>query len=163
MPNVSCQHCASSFYAKPSWLKNGYGKYCSTKCRQEGQKNGKTFSCHMCKKEVYRSKKSQKTSKSGKFFCTKSCQTLWRNSEVHIGENHPNWTTGQASYRDRMRRSDRKQECKKCKIGDIRLLSVHHKDRNRDNNDLSNLIFMCHNCHFLIHKYPEESEGYITH
>jgi hypothetical protein len=162
MPQVNCKQCSTEFYAKPSWLKNGYGKFCSVQCRQQGQKNGKKFKCHMCLKEIYRTSSGQQRSKSGKFFCNKSCQTLWRNSEVHIGANHPNWTTGQSSYRDRLRRSSEEQVCKRCNTDDIRILSVHHKDRNRDNNKLSNLIFMCHNCHYLVHKFSEESEGYIT-
>lgn len=30
-------------------------------------------------------------------------------------------------------------------------LIIHHKDRNRQNNDLSNLIVLCRNCHCLVH------------
>lgn len=162
MIEVNCKNCKKVFHAKPSWIKNGYGKYCSTKCRQEGQKNGGLFDCHVCKTSVYRSKTGQSKSKSNKYFCSKSCQTLWRNSEVNIGKNHPNWTTGQSSYRERLRRSNRIQECKRCKTSDVRLLSVHHKDRNRDNNNLKNLIFLCHNCHFLIHKYKNEAKNFVT-
>ena len=162
MPQVNCKLCSTEFYAKPSWIKNGYGKYCSVPCRHKSQKNGSIFSCHTCSKNVYRSLKNQRSSKSGKYFCSKSCQTLWRNSEVHIGANHPNWTTGQSSYRSRLRRSERVQECKRCLNDDDRILSVHHKDRNRDNNVLSNLIFLCHNCHYLVHKYPDEAKDYIT-
>jgi hypothetical protein len=162
MPQVKCLSCKNMFYAKPSWIKNGYGKYCSVKCRSNSQRNGKRFRCHTCSKEVYRSLKSQKTSKSGKYFCSKSCQTHWRNSEVNTGINHPNWTTGQSSYRERLKKSEREQTCSRCETDDTRVLSVHHKDRNRDNNDLNNLIFLCHNCHFLVHKYTSESKSFIT-
>lgn len=32
-----------------------------------------------------------------------------------------------------------------------RILEVHHKDRNRTNNELSNLLLVCPNCHALEH------------
>ena len=162
MPQTYCQSCNSEFYAKPSWIRNGGGKYCSASCRQEAQKNGSTFKCHMCNKKIYRTIKAQLSSKSKKYFCTKSCQTVWRNSEVHIGHNHPSWITGQSSYRERLLRSNRQKNCARCLTTDVRILSVHHKDKNRDNNNLSNLMFMCHNCHFLVHNHPEETEGYIV-
>lgn len=162
MPTVVCKNCTELFYAKPSWIKNGYGKYCSRKCSSISQKNGKSFNCHICKKVIYRSNKNQNTSKSGKFFCTKSCQTHWRNSEVNIAERHPNWTTGQSSYRERLKRSGRPQTCSKCHSRDTRILAVHHKDKNRDNNKLSNLIWMCHNCHYLVHHYNDEAKGFVV-
>ncbi|MBI4281264.1 HNH endonuclease [Candidatus Uhrbacteria bacterium] len=36
-----------------------------------------------------------------------------------------------------------------------RVLLVHHIDENRKNNVLSNLVWLCRNCHFLVHKYNE--------
>ncbi len=162
MPQVNCLCCSKEFYAKPSWLKNGYGKYCSILCRSEANKNGKIVNCHRCTKEVYRSKKDQSRSKSGKYFCNKSCQTLWRNSEAYTADNHPNWTGGLYSYRDRLKRSEVTQECRKCKTTDERILAVHHKDKNRENNDLSNLIWLCHNCHYLVHHFKDESQGFVV-
>jgi predicted HNH restriction endonuclease len=32
-----------------------------------------------------------------------------------------------------------------------KILGVHHKDRNRHNNDISNLEVLCPNCHSLEH------------
>lgn len=162
MPQVKCHFCTNDFYAKPSWLKNGYGKYCSIKCRSEAQRNGNKFNCFICNKEVYRSIKGQRTSKSGKFFCSKSCQTIWRNSVLYTGVNHPNWINGESSYRDKMIRSKQLQICSRCNLNDFRILAVHHKDRDRKNNDLSNLIWLCHNCHFLVHNFFEEKKDFIT-
>ena len=162
MPVVVCKICSTTFYAKPSWIARGGGKCCSKPCQNKSQMSGKLYDCYTCKKPTYRTKRDERKSKSNKFFCSKSCQTIWRNSEVHIVSNHPNWTTGQSSYRERLRKSGRKQECSRCSTKDTRLLSVHHKDRNRDNNTLSNLLFMCHNCHYLVHKYPEEAKGFLT-
>lgn len=42
----------------------------------------------------------------------------------------------------------------KCNIcGFIHLIDIHHKDFNKQNNELSNLICLCPNCHMLIHRH----------
>lgn len=162
MPLVLCRSCRKAFYAKPSWIKNGYGKYCSRKCSHESQKNGRTFSCFTCGKTIYRSVQHQGRSKSGKYFCGKSCQTMWRNSIVHVGENHANWKNGINVYRNILKRGGGKLACAKCQTNDTRILAVHHKDKDRQNNSLPNLLWLCHNCHFLVHHYNDESQGFLT-
>lgn len=162
MAQAICKQCAKSFYVKPSWIKYGYGKLCSIKCRSLSQKNGSTFQCHRCAKLIYRNKKDQARSKSGKYFCSKSCQTRWRNSEVNIANKHPNWTNGQATYRERLLRSDTERKCLKCSSSDERVLAVHHKDKDRSNNNLSNLIWLCHNCHYLVHHHKDEATGFVV-
>lgn len=149
---VSCKICTKKFSVKPSHAKNGWGIYCSKKCNYLGQRTGRFFACHTCGKPVYKSLKDQSRSKSGKFFCDKACQTKWRNS-IFAGENHSNWKGGQSVYRDILRRAKIERTCAKCKIGDTRVLIVHNRDRNRKNNSVSNLMWLCHNCHFLVHHY----------
>ena len=127
--------------------------------QHNGQKNGKVVRCFICKKETYKTQKALRHSKSKKYFCGKSCQTIWRNSIMYVGENHANWKDGRYTYRDRMMRHKIPQICKKCKTKDKRILAVHHRDKNRKNNELSNLIWLCHNCHFLVHHYQEERNG----
>lgn len=46
--------------------------------------------------------------------------------------------------------------CRLCKTKDIRVLAVHHIDKNRKNNKISNLAWLCHNCHLLVHHYDAE-------
>lgn len=93
-----------------------------------------------------------KKSKSGKFFCNKSCQTIWRN-KYFSGSKHPMWKGGIHSYRTAIKRFGKKTQCKLCNIKDIRLLAVHHLDKNRKNNKKENLIWLCHNCHHLVHRH----------
>lgn len=162
MPIVPCQVCSKQFYVKPNRLVRGWGKYCSKECNNLAQKTGKIVNCHNCGKETYKKATDQRRSRSGKFFCNKSCQTIWRNREVFIGENHGNWTGGESSYRQRLKREDTEQICQKCKTLDTRVLAVHHTDRNRQNNKISNLIWLCHNCHYLVHHSVDEARGYIT-
>ena len=155
MPTVKCKQCDSDFYVKLSHQKLGYGIYCSTKCRGEGSRTGKLVNCSMCNKDVWKTPRDLKRSKSEKLFCSKSCQTKWRN-ELFSGENHTNWQGGEYIYRDKQLKSNRAKICVKCKNDDVRILDVHHIDENRKNQDLENLVWLCRNCHFLVHNYNEK-------
>jgi hypothetical protein len=162
MPIVPCKQCSAEFYVKPSHQQRGAGKYCSRLCQSESQRTGTFIPCYICHKLAYKMAAAIQKSPSGKFFCGKSCQTIWRNTQVYTGRNHANWTNGIASYRQRLLRSETAKLCLKCRIDDVRILAVHHKDRDRTNNDLSNLIWLCHNCHYLVHHYKREGLHFVT-
>lgn len=70
---------------------------------------------------------------------------------VYVGSNHPNWKNGETVYRKTLKRSKKKKVCLLCKVKDQRILAVHHLDHNRKNAKLENLVWLCHNCHFLVH------------
>ena len=150
MSIVVCKICGNNFRAKPSHIKLGWGKYCSIRCRSKSQFKGTQVGCATCKKVLYRPPAQLRRSKSGKYFCSKSCQTFWRNS-YFIGERHPNWQNGQSAYRRILEQAGLKVRCNLCKIADKRVLSVHHIDHNRQNNKQRNLAWLCYNCHFLVH------------
>ena len=155
MPEVKCNICNKPFHIKPSHQKLGYGKYCSKPCQYEGKKKGKYVNCYICNKETWKTPKNFKKSKSGKLFCSKSCQTKWRN-KYYSGSLHPNWKSGaNIDYRKILLESSVKQVCKKCKCNDKRLLVVHHIDKDRKNNKTKNLIWLCLNCHYLVHNHTE--------
>lgn len=44
-----------------------------------------------------------------------------------------------------------KDKCEHCNIDNIILLLIHHIDRDRENNNPSNLQTLCYNCHRLVH------------
>ena len=156
MPILKCKICSNEFYAKPNWIKKGWGKYCSRKCLHKSQENGMIVECFMCRKEIYRAGQQLQRSKSKKYFCSKSCQTLWRNTVVFIGENHANWRGGESTYRNIISSSKVLPVCKMCKYNDKRILIVHHVEKKRKNNRLNNLVWMCHNCHYLVHHHQVE-------
>lgn len=158
---VSCKRCGKKFGVKPSHVAIGYGKYCSRKCAQLAQRTGKEVNCDECGKQAYRTPKMFQRTKSGKFFCTKRCQTLWRN-KLYIGEKHTNYKHGRATYRSAIARSGAKKECMLCKTTDFRVLAVHHIDKNRQNNAIENLAYLCHNCHYLVHHYATERERFMV-
>lgn len=150
-----CKICEEAFETKPFYIKKGQGKYCSSACHHLGLRKGRVVTCYICKKETYKSLKALQGSKSKKFFCSKSCQTTWRNSEF-FGSKHANWVEGLYAYRSVLTRHKVPAICKRCKTTDKRVLAVHHIDQNRKNNTISNLTWLCHNCHHMIHRYPEE-------
>lgn len=154
MPMAKCQICFKQFYIKPSHLKLGWGKYCSIKCRSAAQLKGKIVKCFTCGKEIYRSPKLLSRSKSKKYFCSKSCQTLWRNKQ-YVGELSKKWVNGRNSYRKVLLRNKIKPICKLCNFSDERVLIAHHIDHNRENNKLNNLVWLCLNCHYLIHNFKD--------
>ena len=131
-------------------------------CKREGQRNGVMKNCFICNKEVYRTPKSFRSSKSKKYFCNKKCQTLWRNSIVYIGKAHPNWKGGAYTYRALLLRAKVPQVCQLCKMRDKRILAVHHIDHNHKNNILTNLAWLCPNCHFLVHHDIKERERFMV-
>lgn len=151
MPIIrKCAQCGNGFKTKPFFIKKGEGKFCSRKCSFESRKNGKYVKCDVCKKEVYKTKKELRVSKSKKYFCSRSCQTKWRN-QVFIGKKHANWVDGLYAYKSVLKRNNVKEVCNICKTKDSRVLAVHHIDKNRKNNSVENLCYLCHNCHHLVH------------
>ena len=80
---------------------------------------------------------------------------------MYVGPNHPNWKGGKHAYRDIMIRMTAAKVCKRCGVTDFRLLTVHHLDENHGNNMIENLVWMCYNCHFLVHKNKEEKKKFM--
>jgi hypothetical protein len=155
MPNVKCKICNKDFHTKPSQLKRGYGKFCSTICQYDGQKTGKFIACEVCGKEAWKTQKDLKKSKSGKFFCSKTCQTIWRNKK-YVGDKHVNWRGGEFTYHRIMKENNINPICASCGVKDRRVLLIHHKDHNRKNNNINNLVWLCWNCHFLVHNFDKK-------
>lgn len=84
------------------------------------------------------------------------------------GEQHPHWKggTGTLPYGPeftkkfkRLIRERDKQTCQRCgktRAEQSRALPVHHRDRNKANNDPTNLVTVCNSCHRWLHWHPGE-------
>jgi len=149
--SLKCKNCGRVFETKLWSIKMGWGTFCSRQCHYADARMGKDIRCWICGKEIYRSPSKLKCSKSGKFFCSKSCQTVWRNGEFK-GKKHRFWKDGASTYRDVIIKSGIPQTCSICRTKDKRVLAVHHKDGNKKNYDLDNLVWLCHNCHHRVHR-----------
>ena len=149
----NCIHCNKEIYVKPNHHARGWGKYCSKKCQAIYQyTTGQYYECGTCNNKVWRAPARKKKTKSGLFFCNKSCAAIYKNKDLH-GNTHPCWNGGKSTYREKMIKSREEQICSNCKNTDTRILIVHHIDQNRNNNELPNLTWLCRNCHWLVHNY----------
>ncbi len=154
-----CKICGESFKTKPSFVEKGQGIYCSNTCHYRDKK-GEKIKCFVCGQETYRPISRLGNSKSGKYFCGKSCQTKWRNKEFS-GEKSLMWKNGQSTYRRVIIKSSVKKECQLCQENDQRVLAVHHIDKNRKNYKVENLAWLCHNCHYLVHHHDSEMQKFM--
>lgn len=150
---ICCRHCSEQFYVKPSHKKRGRGIFCSRKCYDEGRRRGKVIVCSQCPKSFYATPKQMRGSKSSTRFCSRACYLKYK-AKYLVLDGHPMWKTGENAYLLLMRRK-REQVCRRCGIKKKRVLIVHHIDKNRKNNVLSNLVWLCRNCHHLVHKCNE--------
>ena len=152
MKDVICSFCGKTFKKKDSQIELCLKHYCSLTCAEQGRKKGKFVKCSTCSKEVYKTLGNLIRSKTNKYFCCRTCSNRWTCKEK-MGEGSPNWVSGESSYKKILSRVTTKPECLKCGKTDVRILCVHHLDKNRKNNKLQNLAWLCRNCHFLVHNY----------
>lgn len=152
-----CNYCKSEYTANPSYLKRGQGNFCSRSCsskfngRNLKKKPDTVCSLPTCDKMFYRSNSKRKNSKSGLMFCCREHKDLGQRLENGLTQIHPDhYGTVSTQYRDIAFRS-LPHSCNRCCFDDERILVVHHIDRNHDNNNLSNLEILCHNCHAIDH------------
>ena len=151
---VSCDSCEKEFNKKPSRVKLTNHNYCSKDCYNKSLKKrdkpGENLNCSECEKEFYLSPSKIKRSKSGKHYCSIECARIGIGKRRR-GENHPSWKIGLSSYRIRAFR-EYEIKCNKCGYNEYEeVLEVHHKDENRDNNDILNLEILCPTCHTVEH------------
>ncbi len=150
MQTIFCDYCRKSFKRKKSQIEKAKKHFCSNQCRYLGRKKGKVFNCFICGKKTYKSLKNIRLSKSKKFFCNRQCSMQYLNL-MQREEKNPNWKGGKSSYKEILPRYIPKFKCFICDVRDQRILIVHHADKDRNNNLPDNLIWLCQNCHFLVH------------
>lgn len=107
-------------------------------------------SCANCGIEINKRPAEIKRSKTGNSYCSKSCSNSNNNRLFRQGENNPNFKNGIRTYRSKKLR-EVEGKCERCGIDDIRVLEVHHIDKNRHNNKSENLRVLCANCHLIEH------------
>ena len=134
----NCSECNTEFTHISS--RANAAKYCCTTCYHTAmRKKGKTqYSCVHCGLGFLGALSQNRK------FCSKKCvnkaaKELWK----------PTFTT----VRKAMARRDLVKACARCGFDkNPEILGVHHKDRNRKNNDPGNLEVLCPNCHSLEHR-----------
>ena len=139
-----------TFNALQAEINRGNAKFCSLRCAGKSPHQNKpaptaNLECSMCRESFYRPPSKIRGKKS---FCSKSCKT-----EYQWSDNPPinNYKNGSRSYRARAKKY-LDEKCGRCGYDEYpAILQVHHIDRNRMNNHISNLEFVCPTCHEVDH------------
>ena len=124
-------------------LKENSAFYCSSECRSH--KGSTLCHCANCGKEVWKRNSELKRSITGNVYCSRSCANGMNNTLFKSGENH--FAFKGNNYRQTAF-DLYEHKCAVCGYDEEkRILEVHHKDENHDNNDPNNLCILCPNCH----------------
>lgn len=155
----TCLHCKQPFEAPLREVKRGNGKFCSRSCsakytgQQTASKLAPNTECAFCGKK-FRKRPSRLANKSGLHFCCREhkdqAQRL-ENGLLALQPDHYGNGSYHSTYREIAFRNGLKV-CAGCGFDKHpEVLQVHHKDRDRTNNDPSNLEILCPTCHEIEH------------
>lgn len=136
-PNTSCQICGKKIYRRPVEIKRNNGRvFCSITCY--GKSCRKESPCLVCGKLILASL-NKKT-------CSRSCANKHRKDIKYKLNSPKDKVKTQGLLKIRLLKI-RGNKCERCSFGKYEILQIHHKDKNRNNNNLSNLELICPNCH----------------
>jgi len=140
-PNTVCFVCNKQIYKRPSQIKqNKKHVFCSMNCF--GISCRKEIPCLVCGKMIL-SGLNKKT-------CSRSCSNINRTGvKYHLGSPRDK-VKSQKALKLKLLKA-RGGFCERCGYSKIKILQVHHKNRDRKNNDLENLELVCPNCHYEEH------------
>jgi len=151
---LKCETCGREFYVYPAYLRKSAKRganvrFCSMKCYDKtGDKNpfwGKKHNKESIVKVVGHPNRPRfKLGSDNPNF-------------IRFGEEFGFEGTTDGWWKAKLLRDLGK--CEDCDFNDIRILTIHHLDRNRKNNTRKNLMLLCWNCHALRH-YKEKTGMY---
>lgn len=140
-PNIKCGVCQKPIYKRPIEIQRNNGRvYCSNSCY--GVSCRKEIPCLVCQKPILAGL-NKKT-------CSRSCANKHRTG-IKYNINRPkDKVVSERALKLRLFKL-RGKICERCGYQEFRILQIHHKDKNRKNNDLNNLELICPNCHYKDH------------
>jgi len=142
-----CKYCGKEFESQ-DWRKR---KYCSKRCSglrgNKGQfKKGHKWSEKVEKERIKKVRANPSYGMLGKKHSKKTKELMSESSKKPY-----NYVDG--GYRGKIKTD----KCEVCGESNKRIL-IHHKDKNRKNNNISNLMAVCDKCHSKIH-FPDGKIG----
>lgn len=142
-PNTECSLCKKSVYRRPAELTKSKGRaFCSMRCY--GLTCRKEIACAICKVKILASRNA--------ITCSRSCSNKYREGiKYKIGRPRDKAEEIRAIKLRLLERRGKK--CERCNFAKFQILQVHHKDRNRKNNNFHNLELICPNCHAEEHYF----------
>jgi len=148
-PNTACIVCSEPIYRKPFYIKLNKGRvFCSQNCY--GVSCRKEKPCIVCGKMILAGL-NKKT-------CSRACSNTHRAGiKYKIGRPRDKAYT-QRAIKLRLL-EERGKKCERCGYSKWEILHIHHKDRDRNNNDRNNLEIICPNCHYEEHSSEKGWSG----
>jgi len=154
---INCKNCEREVFVDKKEINRGYGKFCSRKCSGEynaaqRSKPKPNVVCATCGIEFYMNESKKRNSKSGLYFCCRKHKDEAQRIGGIKAIMPPHYGNGKnADYRS-LAFATRPKKCERCGFDEHEAaIVVHHKDRNRRNNDGANLEVLCANCHYIEH------------
>ena len=140
-PNTNCNICKKEIYRRPFEIKMNKGRvFCGSICY--GISSRKDKPCVICGKLIL--------AQFNKKTCSRSCSNIQRTGIKYKGASPRDKVKYQRGLKIRLLEA-RGKKCERCSYSKYEILQVHHRDRNRNNNDLGNLALICPNCHYEEH------------
>lgn len=149
---VICKYCENSFLKAERFI-NKVPHYCCREHFSLDHRTRKVVECSYCGKEFEKRLSSFIKSKSGFCFCSRKCQSEAQKIGSGFHKMYPShYGTGNGKHGYRKKAIDYYNgRCENCGYDEYEeCLQVHHIDRNRENNEIENLIVLCANCHSLL-------------
>lgn len=150
-----CLRCQKKFTTERKEVNRGFGKFCSRSCSASRSRTSKNpnVTCAYCHQPFYKRRSQMHNSKSGLFFCCRQHKDLAQRIGGIEAIQPDHYKNGVGARTGRVvARRNLPLVCCRCGYGrETRILEVHHRDRKRHNNDLSNLEILCPNCHAIEH------------
>lgn len=144
-------------YRRPSQIKASNGRlFCSAACF--GIFCRKEIPCAVCQKPIL-SGLNRKT-------CSRKCSNHYRAGIKYKNGHLKDKVKSNQALKLRLI-DERGKTCERCGYNKYEILQIHHKNRDRKNNNLDNLELICPNCHYEEHflekswlrKRMEENSG----
>jgi hypothetical protein len=141
-PNTTCLICKVLIYRRTYDLKRNKDNhaFCSMICY--GQFYKKERPCIICRTLI--------PGKFNKKTCSRSCSNKNRVGIKYKTGRLKDKVVDLRALKLRLL-NIRGNKCERCEYNKTEILHVHHKDKDRKNNDLGNLELICPNCHYEEH------------
>lgn len=157
-----CDFCKKIYVKTKNHLgkgKNFCSKVCSGKFRKASAPRQQELECAMCHIKFPVTQSRLRQTKSGLRFCSMRCKGKAQRIEGGIKDFKPSHYGSKERYRV-IAFKNLPNQCNVCNYKDcIPILEVHHKDSNKENNDISNLEILCPTHHSERH-FLEKSGKY---
>ena len=160
-----CKHCAESFDLVRTTDKGNHTRHCMKNPKRKesyekvtnsikhrfnsklGEYKNFYVKCKCCSVEFVVKEREKQFPSKKEYFCSRSCANS-------VGGKAKAKKYGVIGY-EVIAKKYYKQQCAVCGVKDI--LDVHHIDKNRQNCHPSNLIFLCPNDHYRLHRNKDKN------